>query len=336
MNKTILIFLFAILCSLSGFAQLTFQKSFGGASDNEWQFDLKKMQQSGYLITGATDNFGAGNFDAYCIRLDNKGDMLWSKTYGTNLPDSKTRCYGTKDKGFLAAFTTSTKAKDRDSGLVVLKCDVNGNVQWSKVITDNKMWGFSAAYLYEDKKGNFYVLYGSGGTITLVKLTTSGDITWSSVIDTKPLHSFEGELIAEVGNNILVGGESYGDNWITYGSFIHLFVFDEHGEIKTCKRICAGGCYNENYLSIANIVVSNDSIYVNATYTPSDDYRTYTCWFTLPPESKAITAGYVEYTSMHTVQYLVNKQIIRLKTDPFRDASIKTYAGYKNQKQKAI
>jgi len=62
-------------------------KNFGGAGD-ETANTIYKTKQGDFLVLGETNSFGAGDKDFYIIRIDDTGDTLWTKAYGTTAFDS--------------------------------------------------------------------------------------------------------------------------------------------------------------------------------------------------------------------------------------------------------
>ena len=62
-------------------AATTFQKTYGGASD-EYGYATEQLSDGGYIMCGRTISFGVGGYDNYLIRLNANGDTLWTKTYG--------------------------------------------------------------------------------------------------------------------------------------------------------------------------------------------------------------------------------------------------------------
>jgi transcriptional regulator with XRE-family HTH domain len=64
---------------LDGNIQL--QKTYGGTSYDKASAVLP-ITDGGYFLLGSTSSFGAGNYDILLIRTDEKGAVIWQKTYG--------------------------------------------------------------------------------------------------------------------------------------------------------------------------------------------------------------------------------------------------------------
>ena len=62
-------------------------RSYGG-SENDHAMTVFQTHDGGYIVTGHTQSFGMGDWDAYVIKTDVTGDTLWTSTYGTPRPDS--------------------------------------------------------------------------------------------------------------------------------------------------------------------------------------------------------------------------------------------------------
>lgn len=103
---------------------------YGDAANDSYQNILELNGGNGYIAVGYTQSFGAGMHDFLLSRLDNKGYVIWSKTYGGNSSDIGDRIIKTTDGGYaILGSTWSFGAGTTD--VMLLKTDSLGNVQWS-------------------------------------------------------------------------------------------------------------------------------------------------------------------------------------------------------------
>jgi hypothetical protein len=80
----------AFLLKLKESGEVEWVKTYGGkGTDRGTDVELYYGGEKGYLISGITNSFGAGNNDGWLIATDLNGSMLWSRVYG-----------GAEDDGF--------------------------------------------------------------------------------------------------------------------------------------------------------------------------------------------------------------------------------------------
>ena len=106
------------------------QKTYGGSS---WEsiapLGLQQLADGGFIMAGKTHSFGAGEDDAWIVKLDSSGNVQWQKTYGGNKDDNAARIQQADDGGYIVAGDTkSFSVKGRDAW--VFKLDPRGNIQW--------------------------------------------------------------------------------------------------------------------------------------------------------------------------------------------------------------
>src|ERR1041385_1153361 len=89
---------------------LAWSKTFGGNGDDV-AYDMKQTSDGGFIICGETKSFptsGSDTSNAFLLKLDNSGNILWSHQYGGNGRDAAWSVVETNDSGFVATgFTTS-------------------------------------------------------------------------------------------------------------------------------------------------------------------------------------------------------------------------------------
>ena len=139
-------------------------KTFGGITFDDGS-SVQQTTDGGFIITGSTDSFGAGFSDVYLVKTDVNGNEQWSKTFGGIKRDEGYSVQQTADGGFIiAGITDSFGARNIDVYLV--KTDVNGNEQWSKIFGGSSLdWGNS---VQQTTDGGFIIAglkysFGGGG-----------------------------------------------------------------------------------------------------------------------------------------------------------------------------
>ncbi len=69
----------ACLISLSVVGQ-GWEQTYGG-EEADWCSSVQQTNDGGYIITGGTLSFGAGNVDAYLIKTDGNGMEEWLRLH---------------------------------------------------------------------------------------------------------------------------------------------------------------------------------------------------------------------------------------------------------------
>ncbi len=187
MKKSIKILILSTLahCQIStfSFAQITFQKSFGGVSCCERGYAIQQTNDGGYIVVGTTSSWGAlGYSDVYLIKTDANGAMLWSKTYGGGSDEEGYAVQQTTDGGYIVAgYAMSFGAGLAD--VYLIKTDANGNTLWTKTyggtISDR------AEAVQQTTDGGYIVAgwtgsFGAGGAdVYLIKTDANGNTLWT-------------------------------------------------------------------------------------------------------------------------------------------------------------
>jgi hypothetical protein len=108
----------------------TWTKTFGG-SNNDEGYSVQQTADSGYVITGYTHSYGAGESDVWLIKTEIDGDTIWTKTFGGSDSDLGRYAQQTADGGYvILGWTRSFGFGAWDVWLI--KTDANGDTMWTK------------------------------------------------------------------------------------------------------------------------------------------------------------------------------------------------------------
>ena len=164
-------------------------KTFGGQED-EFGWDVRVLNEGGYIIASQTNSYGKGEIDAYLVKVDEDGNELWSKTYGGNEIDRIFSVQQTSDGGFISAGITYSYASigpnDRDG--YILKTDSVGNEEWRKIVGENN---YDVAHSIANTLDGGAIITGYGesyakgeGTdVYFVKIDRKGKIDWKKALN---------------------------------------------------------------------------------------------------------------------------------------------------------
>lgn len=229
------------------FAQTTkFQRIIGGSQD-ERSYSMAQTNDGGYILTGYTQSNGAGANDAYLIKTDGLGKVLWQKTYGTSGNETGWKVRQTRDSGFVVVGTASTK---RGDGLM-FKTDKDGNMVWSKVFNSDST---EEAYNIIESRANgdllitgFVKTDSFGRDAFLAKYTSSGNFVWQRRFGgrgdeegyaiVEELSGFIAVVGMVIDDNVTTGGQ----NGVMGDEDYFIARFDPKGNMKWMRNYGTNG-----------------------------------------------------------------------------------------------
>jgi hypothetical protein len=251
----------------------------GSSSDLAWH--NAKLADGGSIIVGASQSknrdvrYNRGQYDAWLVRTDAKGNILWQKTFGTAMSDMFSHVESLSDGSFWVSgnydcFVGSFNyvgLKDEIEG-VLIHFDANGNVLSQKRFPHRLINTFSintdgtivlVGIVEDPSVPNFHANTNGPNEedIWVAKTTAAGDLIWQKAFGGKGIEQASIVKIAADGSIIIGGNTNSIDGDLTGPrGFLDIWVFSltQNGSINWQKTL--GGISDSE--SILDLVFTND------------------------------------------------------------------------------
>lgn len=134
-------------------------KTYGGpgADRRRW---IEETPDSGFVITGETESFGAGGKDIWLIKTDRYGDTLWTRTYGGEF-DEEVRFIGQNDDDGYTVIG-KTGSFNPTSDIWIVRTDSLGDTLTTRIYEDASLYCASRGHPDEGS----YIFVGSGESLS--------------------------------------------------------------------------------------------------------------------------------------------------------------------------
>ena len=175
----------ALLIKIDKFGNEIWKKTFAGPLDDEADLALP-TSDGGYIIVGATNSYGAGDYDVWMIKTDGEGNRVWDNAFGGAQSERNPWSDGwsaeqTDDGGYI--LTGSTRSFGSGGyDIWAIKTDEAGNKVWDKTFGgplddegDSVLKTGDGEYILAGSTSS----YGAGGyDAWLIKMGRDGTKVW--------------------------------------------------------------------------------------------------------------------------------------------------------------
>ena len=178
--KKLLLSLSFLFTGVFVYSQITFEKTYGGSAYDD-SYCVRQISDRGYIISGSTNSFGIGSLDAYLVRTDSIGDILWTRTFGKPTKF----IYGniveqTNDGGFVIACEARLNGWD---GFLLIKTNSDGDTLWTRnFVADNGADLKILNSIEQTNDGGYIIGAGGTGGGNLIRTDSYGDTIWTKRI----------------------------------------------------------------------------------------------------------------------------------------------------------
>ena len=330
---------------------MVWEKTYGGKK-NDKANAITQTEDGSFIVAGDTESFSNGWSDAYLIKIDENGSMVWEKTYGGKNGDVVETIAKTEDGGFIVAGNTDSFT-NYGWDVYIIKIDKKGNMLWQKAHGGSK--DDKAYAITQTEDGGFVIAgdtksFGNGKSdVYLVKIDKNGNTIWQRTYGGKGWDTARAITNTKDGGFIVAGHtDSFGKGW----SDVYVIKIGKNGDIlwqksyggkgwdmaKAIAKTKDGGFimvgYTESFGNGWNDVYvikidENGSLLWQRTYGGSHDDRAYA--ITKTKDDGFIVAGYTKsFGNGWSDVYL-----IKIDENGSKDWE-KTYGGRKDDRAYAI
>lgn len=208
-----------------------------GGSNEDGGYAIVQTVDNGYAIAGYTMSFGQGNYDMYVIKLDNNGNVQWSKTIGGTNIDYARAILQTPDKGFLVVGYTNSYGQG-NLDVYIVKLDSIGNLQWDKTI--GGIYNDFSRDVIQTSDGGYAIVgytysFGQGWSdVYVIKIDSIGNIQWTRTIGGADIDRGHA-IVQTIDNGYAIVGQtaSYGQG----NEDVYVIKLNSAGEVLWTKTI---------------------------------------------------------------------------------------------------
>ena len=225
--------------------ELDYIKTYGG-SDDDRGYDLVQLEDRGFILLGYSKSsdgdvsLNKGQHDNWVIRIDQKGKIIWEKSFGFSGHDHAYNIISTKDGGFFfngfldvtasngLGMTKKNMKISKKHGVGEFWChkiDKDGNLQWRKYFggTNNDRSYDAIQTLEGDfiivgtSESNDFDISNSKGSYDMwvIKLDNNGNLIWEKSFGGKGYDGGNAVIENSYGNIMILGQTNSLDNDIT-------------------------------------------------------------------------------------------------------------------------
>ncbi len=199
------------------------KQTFGGAEYDSLN-SVIQGNTGGYVIAGNTNSYGSGGTDGWVIKIDEDGNELWNRIFGSNLSDNFNSVIQGNTSGYVVA-------GQRGNDAWIIKIDENGNELWNNTFGSTGSDGLNSVIKSNTggyvMAGHIFSNYEEGTDAWIIKIDENGNQRWNRTYGGTESDYFNSVIKGDAGGYVVAGHtSSYGEGYIAGWSI----SMDENGD----------------------------------------------------------------------------------------------------------
>lgn len=188
---------------------LEWQKTYGG-TDWDFGYAIDTTENNGFIVCGKTYSYGNGNSDMFILKLNNQGDTIWTKTYGSNNEDiANDIIKDFKNNIVTVGYTTQNEIQN----FHILKLNsTNGDTLWT--LEFGNEYSNQLNKILNSNDSSSYTIFGTkyfsndSAKMYIAKIDTSGILIWENLHGDSKLNKGNSIFQTKGGPYFLVGEQN--------------------------------------------------------------------------------------------------------------------------------
>jgi len=236
---------------------------------------IEKSEDGFLVLAGTIENpqLESDNKNAYMMKVDVNGNLIWQKTYGGPKVNGIRSFKKTPDNGFILG--GYSRNEDDSGDFYLIKTDPDGEMEWEAHLGGT---GYQSGYSVDFTPDGGYVISGRAGDphfpfaidIAVAKCDSLGNQLWYKVYGGEYNNDAPHSILSLTDGNMVIAGAMGNENFsYSKNRDAYLIKIDQEGEVIW------ENVYDEEYTTVhaSNIVEAPDGNIVVAgiRYPNSDD-----------------------------------------------------------------
>ncbi len=172
----------AWLVKINASGGVLWNTTFGG-TEHDVAHSVQQTTDGGFIIAGYTESFGSGWQDAWVIKTDDQGKMMWQKTIGGESYDVAWEIQQIHDEGYILVGTTDSN-ENRNQQILLARLDASADLVWMNTFGDD---GHARGYSVQQTTDFGFIVCGCKSSSTypgmhfdlwVIKTDSNGNQQW--------------------------------------------------------------------------------------------------------------------------------------------------------------